>query len=182
MKATRTGICQWCNRRQMLPGGRLADHGYTIRHGYQQGVCRGAGHLPYEQSCALIVESIKWATANTTRLRDLGAALRAVTTGRACSMQVYHPNLSSRSRGAVYLWVDGTIEGDGFDAAFVHGSPARPMRERLHKGCKPGEVLAIILRQERADAFDRHADSDEEYAKAQQIRVDAWKPAELTPR
>lgn len=53
-KSTHSGICQVCGRRQQLPDGRLAKHGYQVKHrgqgGYFIGTCRGSGCLPYEQA------------------------------------------------------------------------------------------------------------------------------------
>lgn len=52
MKATHIGECQICGRRQMLPGGVLSKHGYTVDHGFFSGICAGAHKLPFEKSCA----------------------------------------------------------------------------------------------------------------------------------
>lgn len=49
-KATHQGECQICGSTQMLPGGVLSKHGYTVQWGFFSGVCNGAGHLPFEQS------------------------------------------------------------------------------------------------------------------------------------
>ena len=61
MKATHYGHCQVCNRRQKLPNGKLAKHGYQILGGYFDGVCFGSEHLPIEQDKTLVVESQEWA-------------------------------------------------------------------------------------------------------------------------
>ena len=50
ISATHTGICQLCGKRHMLPGGKLAKHGYTVDYGYFNGTCRGSDELPFEQS------------------------------------------------------------------------------------------------------------------------------------
>lgn len=52
--ATHQGECQACGRRQKLPGGVLAKHGYTKRWGFFSGVCPGSDELPFEQSSALV--------------------------------------------------------------------------------------------------------------------------------
>lgn len=50
-KAEFFGTCQCCGRTQKLPKGVLSLHGYTVAQGWFSGVCRGAKHLPFEQSC-----------------------------------------------------------------------------------------------------------------------------------
>lgn len=58
-KATHIGECQCCCRRQMLPKGRLAKHGYQVAgYGFFNGVCWAAGELPYEVSCDFIKDTI----------------------------------------------------------------------------------------------------------------------------
>ena len=53
-KATHKGTCQVCGSVQKLPNGRLSKHGYTTRFSFFEGVCAGAGELPFEQSIDLI--------------------------------------------------------------------------------------------------------------------------------
>tara|TARA_R110002110_G_scaffold35127_2_gene118870 strand:+ start:1895 stop:2725 length:831 start_codon:yes stop_codon:yes gene_type:complete len=50
-KATTAGTCQICQRQQKLPGGILAKHGYTTRHGYFTGTCKGSDSAPLEETC-----------------------------------------------------------------------------------------------------------------------------------
>lgn len=55
-KATHTGHCQMCGRKQKLPNGVIAKHGYVVKgYGYFVGTCPGSGHKPYEQTCELLV-------------------------------------------------------------------------------------------------------------------------------
>lgn len=57
-KATHRGTCQVCGCIQLLPGGRLSKHGYTVKWGFFSGVCSGAHGLPFEQSTDLIEAAI----------------------------------------------------------------------------------------------------------------------------
>lgn len=41
-KATHSGECQCCGRKQKLPKGRLSNHGYTVEWGFFSGTCFGA--------------------------------------------------------------------------------------------------------------------------------------------
>jgi hypothetical protein len=49
-KATHYGTCQLCGSSQKLPSGVLAQHGYQIHWHEFTGICKGSGHLPFEQS------------------------------------------------------------------------------------------------------------------------------------
>jgi len=48
MKSTHSGTCQICGSLQALPSDVLSKHGYTVDHGYFNGVCIGQGHQPLE--------------------------------------------------------------------------------------------------------------------------------------
>jgi hypothetical protein len=50
-KATHSGECQLCGRKQKLPKGHLSLHGYTKEWGFFNGTCTGSRHKPYEESC-----------------------------------------------------------------------------------------------------------------------------------
>lgn len=58
MAATHNGHCQICGRQHKVTGSRIAKHGYTIRHGWQEGACYGSGGKPFEISCDLIEGAI----------------------------------------------------------------------------------------------------------------------------
>jgi hypothetical protein len=47
-----TGTCSVCARNVKLNDGRIVDHGYTIRYGFQSGNCFGVGFEPIEISTA----------------------------------------------------------------------------------------------------------------------------------
>jgi hypothetical protein len=48
MKSTHSGTCQICGSLQALPSKVLSKHGYTVDHGYFNGVCCGERHQPLE--------------------------------------------------------------------------------------------------------------------------------------
>lgn len=48
MKATHYGTCSFCGSLQKLPNGKLSKHGYDVRFGFFNGVCRGSGLSPFE--------------------------------------------------------------------------------------------------------------------------------------
>lgn len=45
-----TGTCACCGQNVKLDGGRIVNHGYTIRWGFQSGQCFGVGFRPIEVS------------------------------------------------------------------------------------------------------------------------------------
>jgi hypothetical protein len=178
--ATHSGECQWCGRSQLLPAGVLAKHGYDLAHGFMRGVCVGAGHLPYQQSCGLIGQSIGWARAEATRLQRSAAEQRAVPLGvLECSRKVYHPELSSRTRGSVYLWAQGVLEGEGLDTVFVWGNGRK---DRLHAGGIKAAAKAREYRHQYADALEAQAQRELDYAVQQERRIADWQPRDLTER
>lgn len=190
-KATHLGTCQACGRQQMLPSGVLAAHGYEISHGFQNGVCMGAGHLPYEVSTDLIERSISHAMANADRL-DRDAADHLVQLGEWVAHQVYHPELSSRTKGSVLLWEDGILRAreDGYfefvqptDASWSpeRQGPGKPKVERLH-GFGRLDRLVSEYRSRYAGALNSRADGQRKYATHQQRRLTDWQPQPLTPR
>lgn len=178
MRATHYGHCQICNRRQLLPGGKLAKHGYELSHGFMNGVCYGAESLPFEQSTNLIEGSIARAIAYAAELRAKAEALRQITDSRSTWRKVYHRELSSRSRGSVYLWTEGQIEGDSFKAEFVSTTGKR---EQIHL---PGSGLSMARegRQDYAAALEARAQEQDRYVEQQRLRLAGWEPRELTPR
>lgn len=58
MAATHWGNCQICGREHKVTGISIAKHGYTIRHGWQEGACYGSGGKPIQISCDLIEGAI----------------------------------------------------------------------------------------------------------------------------
>lgn len=180
-KSTHRGTCQWCGRVQLLPGGLLAKHGYELSHGFMNGVCRGSGHLPYEQSCDLIQRSIDVHRELAAERRAQAAAQRAKPMGSLeCSRKVYHPELSSRTRGSVYLWEHGWLAGtDIHTFEFVYANGTK--RDKLRQGGR-AESLAQQMRFAFASALEAIAADDDAYAEEQTRRLASWAPAELLPR
>lgn len=180
-KATHYGTCQACGRRQLLPGGVLAKHGYELSHGFMNGVCMGAGHLPYEQSCDLIERTIRNAVAVAAARREQADAQLAVPMGSlTCSRKVYHPELSSRTRGSVHLWEHGELQGaDITTFEFVYDGGRK--RERVRQGGQAASI-AMAMRRDYAAALLRLAADQDAYADAQRRRIADWQPTDLTPR
>lgn len=57
--ATHFGECQYCGRQQKLPGGVLADHGYSLVWGWRNGTCPGSRQKPFETHTDFLKQSIE---------------------------------------------------------------------------------------------------------------------------
>ena len=179
-KATHLGTCQACGRGQMLPGGVLSDHGYEIRDGWRRGSCMGTGHKPYEESTNLIQLSIDRAIASAASKRQRAADELAVPMGALeCWRKVYHPELSNRSRGSVYLWHKGRVEGERFNLDFVYEGKRDSLRGA---GPHTAERVAQDGREAYAHSLLASANRSNAYAEAQTRRIADWQPKPLTPR
>ena len=42
------GHCQCCGNQQAVVSGHMSKHGYTVEHGWFQGVCTGESYKPIE--------------------------------------------------------------------------------------------------------------------------------------
>lgn len=192
MKATHTGLCQACGRRQLLPSGRLSLHGYTTGHGYFAGVCRGAKELPYEQSCALIETFIDEARAALSNVEQTQAILQQPASEPKCWVRPYVRG-HHRFRGG-YAWMYVTLRQEQkyahtdqwVDYSFTMDYPATPGEEsRLGRTVRAGEadILAVCTEQnqKRADWLEHEAQSLRNYIVWQTQRVNEWVEKPLQP-
>jgi hypothetical protein len=185
-----------CGSLQKLPGGRLSKHGYTVAHGFFEGVCFGEGELPYEQSCDLVKESIARANERAASLDAFAAEVEADTE----HAWVEHYVSASFARGqrqsrrewrrhpvaaVLSTWTgeSGDVHVNAIDPEAERGSIARlsiPFEVTYGADDKVAATRAH-LNAARAKAARRVAEQAREYARAQQRRVDAWKPQPLHP-
>lgn len=106
-KATNKGTCQCCGSVQKLPNGNLSQHGYTVDWGLFQGVCQGAGHLPFEQSKDLVDHFIAEAHQYVAEINE--KIVEASNSVDDCKVwfRNYHP--ATYSRKAFHLWEQRAI-------------------------------------------------------------------------
>lgn len=184
MRSTHRGHCQACGRLQMLPGGRLAKHGYTVAHGFFAGTCTGSAHLPFEQSCALVETFIANAQRELTSLEAYQTKLRAPATDATCVVRVY----SKESRQ--YFWTRVEIRSEtkqysDFEVTrYFHGdAPLANRGNDLGDSFKYASALDVAsdLNAIYAAWLDHEADSLRRYIAWQQERVATWKPADVLP-
>jgi hypothetical protein len=180
-RATHYGHCQWCDRRQKLPGGVLSLHGYEVRWNSFQGKCFGSGHPPFEKSKALIDDAIAWAKrqrAETTAQRQqvLAQAKSAATHGWR---HVYHAELGRRLGRPVYLWEFGEYQVDdrGFVTTFVYGDKI----DRVYGGGSPIAAFVSDGYAGYARHLADHVKELDKYIAWQQERIAGWVEQELEP-
>lgn len=82
-----TGTCSCCGMNVKLKAGKIVAHGFTIRYGWQQGICFGRGYDPIEVSP-------EGAVAYHAMLTKM---LERVVAGRA-NLITTRPNLEIRDR------------------------------------------------------------------------------------
>lgn len=180
MKATHRGTCQWCGAIQRLPDGRLARHGYTVRNHWQQGICPGSGHLPYELSAGLIAESVEHADAQLIMNEQKQKAVQAIDpeTSTKAWLHVYHRELSSRTSGSVYIWEEHELVPDEFSEFWHLYVDTRGNRHRLENPAR----LADRVREGKTNYW-QHLNaigcSIIEYVERQEARVRAWRKKPL---
>jgi hypothetical protein len=185
-----TGHCQGCGRKQMLPGGMLSKHGYTVQWQMFMGICPGSGRLPYEVSCDYIKECIV-----NTREKRIPQAEGFISklesdpiTNNVSEVSIYdkakykyiklyhveiywepNPPESNFGRGAICV-----KDKDG--KVYVYNrNPVAPGKEEeaIHN-------LAVQFRKAELRHAQEYLASLHDYIRWQQKRVDDWKLVDLT--
>jgi hypothetical protein len=161
-KATHRGTCQACGRGQKLPGGRLSDHGYTIRWNFFSGVCSGSRHLPFELSVDLIEGEISHAEAEAERLTEKSAAYLGGEGPTLCSRTKEYIG-----RRRVEEWAEVEVIGGG-------GSWVRfiDTGEEVRYG-------GAGARSHYDDHLKQRARQYRQYAEWQRERITGWTPQPL---
>lgn len=192
-KSTHRGHCQLCGHFQKLPGGRLAQHGYTVEWGFFEGVCPGTGGLPYEVSTDLIEASI--ANAEQAALHaDTAAATLLADAAPTHVWEYQHIPATWTNRKASARWnrhaiADLDVRRDertgGVSLYTVEDKPRGfyTIQHGYAYSIDNNDVHAVArhLNAKRAAAYIKHADQLRRYADWQRARIADWKPADLTP-
>lgn len=177
MRATHKGTCQVCHREQLLPGGRLAKHGYSVDYGCFNGVCFGAGHLPLEQSCELVKKDIERHQTARATMVTLQATLEASQEPRG-----YVSIYVGRRYARVWLYLPLVYYADQKIYA-LEGEKRHPIEGYQIEFTKdPAEAARILNRtyiDERLVPDRRRMD---EHIARQERTVLNWKPLPLIPR
>ncbi len=180
--ATHQGQCQVCGRLQMLPGGLLSKHGYNVKWGFFNGVCWGAGHLPFELSKDLIEDAIARATAQRNGLIEDAASLRSNLTPASAWVYEY---VGSRTRyGESHVWRE--ISRDQFEVTEFSVSYPASKDSQSHSNkngrvseSRYGESLDQIMVKHnsyRASILDGIIKELAQYVAWQKARIEKWAP------
>lgn len=192
-QATHRGECQMCGRMQKLPGGKLAKHGYTTRWGFFSGVCRGAGHLPYEQSCDMLRELLPTVRDSVNLQRQLAVTARE-TTGAAWVVEVHQPpnarSYADQQTVSRLVPVEELTLENHYGAGRLTWKHSKPEMLVAHyparkdfgygKGLTMAAAVAL-LNEDRALGHDAQARRLQEYADWCAERIAKWKVRELRP-
>lgn len=183
MKATHSGSCQWCGRDQKLPGGRLAKHGYTVKWGFFNGVCRGAEELPFEVSCDLVKKAIEWAKVERIGYAEEIARLEKKTDEKKVP---YHWYVKSERCRSTYKWIEIDVDAEKVvcDDGFVYYNYffTNPKGERQKLDVYGARDLTAAVQQLcKSKVFELKGTlrQIEDYITYQTKRVENWKPAPL---
>jgi hypothetical protein len=207
-KSTHKGHCQACGRLQMLPSGKLAQHGYTVAHGFFSGVCVGSKELPFEVSCDLVKLFIQNAKARLADVEKFQASLRqSVPEGtKTAWFHTRHASRKGYGYSATYAWQECTVtetvvpyrDGDGSYKKFTRTGDEKRVDVRNAKGYMEMQLTEEITEVSApyqatveevcekanrvyADWLEHEADSLRRYIAWQTERVASWKPAPLFP-
>lgn len=172
--ATHQGTCQICGRAQMLPGSKLAKHGYTTRWGFFSGTCTGSGWGPFETHCDKIEDAIVRAKQHAAHLRSEAKQLVASTDVTKVWRHVYQAATWS-DRTSRYIWtllpvVDGHV-------VEVSRETNGGNRERRVKVADYNETLQQAVAAQnarRAQVWLDEAVKYDEYVKWQTKRLATW--------
>lgn len=194
-KATHSGECQICGRKQKLPGGRLSKHGYTKRWGFFEGTCPGAEELPFEQSKDLIEPIVVSTESRLASLRTESKSLKAGTLADG-NVALVHHYFGGRTERGHYEWIeteifaefvkwsDGISEG-GSEGYCRFSYKAEDKDHRIDVDYQCGHSLDAARRYLNTRyaeyELDRRANELQSYVDWQRGRLANWAPKELTP-
>lgn len=183
LKATHTGQCQVCDARQKLPGGVLAKHGYTRRFHFFEGVCVGAGHLPFEQDTSLIQGMIDMARQRAADLRARAADERQGANPDSCWYHMYL--VDQRGRGSYEWRMTRLRQGEYNQIQYEHPADGRqrePAWKRVYGGMPYDlQVCAQACAEQHAKYLEGVAEECDRYVTWQEGRIANWQPQPLTP-
>ena len=191
-KSTHIGSCQCCGSIQKLPDGRLSTHGYHVRWGFFDGICRGTQVLPYERSCDLIKGFIESAQGRKADLEAYIASLLQPATEPRGWWHQYISGDGHRSRSG-YKWIK--VELRKVEKSYADGTKYveevyvdhQGKEQALYRSGYYGYEKDLLVIATNLNALYVERDCKpmleqlESYIKWQQKRVANWKLVELKP-
>lgn len=171
ISATHTGTCQLCGRRHMLPGGKLAKHGYTLDYGFFSGTCRGSDELPFEQGKSLAEKSLAQAAARRDEL--LAQADAVSLTGNDDGTVWAYVRRKARDGKSYRTWEKATLTANCRLYTTTDGLS--------HQTGYYGDANDVVRQMQTAYAlhFRVAAKQADDYIDWQAARCASWAPAPL---
>lgn len=188
MKATHKGHCQVCDHVQMLPGGRLAKHGYTKRWGFFSGTCFGSGNLPFEQDKTLIDHAIDRAISRRHAIQHEINVLKETISTKAW-MYLYF--LSKGKIAGYYRWQQVELQEVrdqwGVDIRYMDPADKEEVSLRTIAGLpfeakSDAKVAAGHFNGKYVINLEKQLENIGDYIKWQQSRIANWIEKPLIPR
>jgi len=193
-KATHVGSCQCCGNEQKLPKDVLSLHGYDVRWGFFNGICRGAGYKPYEQDCSLIQKFIDSAKETLAMVEVAIEKALVPATEHKCWYHEYRKGSIQIRSGYVWREVEVVAEfvkpewleegQEGWWNLFYINYEGKKERFGSWSAHSEQEILDTMTKQNTV-YVERHLALQkkelERYIAWQQERVDTWVLKELKP-
>ena len=194
-KASFKGHCQLCDRLQMLPGGKMAKHGYTVANrgnwGFFNGTCAGSDELPYEQSAALLPPMIAEQTRVIANLEKWREEVLSPVVEQKCWVHEYVRGSYHRSGYYRWRYVDviatprTSQDGSYSWIIFTYKSEDGKTEEHFSAGSDTGKDVVTFcakMNAKKADDISRNIKNHNEYKVWLEKRLANFKVTDLIPR
>jgi hypothetical protein len=123
------GRCQCCGNLQAVVNGRSSKHGYTVDHGWFNGVCSGQHHAPIEQDRKVADDIVETVLADVKVIREKAYALRIGKIDPVWTKWVWVEGKNHKQQQAVECKADELSEyeraGQRKNAIYRHEQRAR---------------------------------------------------------
>ena len=174
MAAKHTGHCQICGRQHKVTGKRTAKHGYTIRHGWQEGACFGSDGQPYELSNDLLLRGIDGARAYIERTNEKLAKLAVDPLAEQDGSGMILADVSVNHQRTVRLVRIVLNDSGRIEARDSYDRPYR-LYSSVAAGAKTVEAAQRHLADGRMRYLEYTLSQSQESLEYMQNRYDTWK-------
>jgi hypothetical protein len=158
---------------QKLPGGVLANHGYTVRWGFFSGTCTGSGHRPFETHTDRIEAAIDGATRSAQAARAEASELRQPQHDTG-AWYLEHVPADGRVQ-SFRRWI--RVELRSSESGIVFDVNGKTKRSTCYgKGLRE---TAAEMNAARAATLENDAKKMDEYVAWQRERIAGWTPRPL---
>lgn len=107
-----TGTCPCCGKNVKMNGGRLVDHGFTLKFGWRNGMCFGVNEQPWEVSPEGKVKYIDALVRQAEKLEDLTVEMEKKSDSDRVSEAAYLRRVAASEQKLVDEWKPQTLPGE----------------------------------------------------------------------